>query len=254
MIKFFKNIRKKLAAENKILAYLMYAVGEILLVVIGILIALQVNNWNIQNQNREKERLSLIEIRDNLISDSTQIKVILEHFKNRQQTIFKTIDMLSREKLSSAERDTLFINYLTSGRLFRNATFQCNNVGFNNMVNSGNIDLLSNTELRKQLGEYYLITNKEFGAFKFTTQLSRELQKYIFPLTTDKKAAKKYFGLNLPINESFDLKKVQTPKTFTYLFQLSGNINYSAQVSIEVKNDVKTLIEMISNELESFEK
>ncbi|MBN2615621.1 MAG: hypothetical protein JXR71_07985 [Bacteroidales bacterium] len=42
----FKNIRRKLAAENQLTKYLRYAIGEILLVVIGILIALQVNNWN----------------------------------------------------------------------------------------------------------------------------------------------------------------------------------------------------------------
>lgn len=44
MIKFLRNIRKQLASENKVMAYLRYAVGEILLVVIGILIALQINN------------------------------------------------------------------------------------------------------------------------------------------------------------------------------------------------------------------
>ena len=46
MMRFFKNIRQKLAFENKVMAYLRYAVGEILLVVIGIIIALQINNWN----------------------------------------------------------------------------------------------------------------------------------------------------------------------------------------------------------------
>ena len=46
MIKFFRKIRRKLLTENKISKYLLYAIGEIILVVIGILIALQVNNWN----------------------------------------------------------------------------------------------------------------------------------------------------------------------------------------------------------------
>ena len=53
-MKVFRNIRQKLAAENKVMAYLRYAVGEIVLVVIGILIALQVNNWNEQRKSNEK--------------------------------------------------------------------------------------------------------------------------------------------------------------------------------------------------------
>lgn len=49
MLRVFKNIRLKLAVENKVIGYLRYAIGEILLVVIGILIALQVNNFPINN-------------------------------------------------------------------------------------------------------------------------------------------------------------------------------------------------------------
>ena len=55
MIKFFRNIRKKLAAENKAASYLRYAIGEIVLVVIGILIALQINNWNEARKERNNE-------------------------------------------------------------------------------------------------------------------------------------------------------------------------------------------------------
>ena len=46
MLKFFRRIRQKLIAENKVGKYLIYAIGEIVLVVIGILIALWINNWN----------------------------------------------------------------------------------------------------------------------------------------------------------------------------------------------------------------
>ena len=46
MIKFFRHIRQRLLTENKFSKYLLYAIGEIFLVVVGILIALQINNWN----------------------------------------------------------------------------------------------------------------------------------------------------------------------------------------------------------------
>ena len=54
MIKLFRKIRQKLLAENKISKYLIYAIGEIILVVIGILIALQINNWNESNKEKKK--------------------------------------------------------------------------------------------------------------------------------------------------------------------------------------------------------
>ena len=55
MINFFRKIRKKLADDNKPLKYMRYAIGEIVLVVIGILIALSINNWNEVRINNQKE-------------------------------------------------------------------------------------------------------------------------------------------------------------------------------------------------------
>ena len=56
MIPYFRKIRKQHADDNKPLKYLRYAVGEIILVVIGILIALQINNWNQARIDQKKER------------------------------------------------------------------------------------------------------------------------------------------------------------------------------------------------------
>ena len=55
MLKFFRRIRRKLIDEQNLKRYLIYAIGEILLVMIGILLALQVNNWNEQKKNKKKE-------------------------------------------------------------------------------------------------------------------------------------------------------------------------------------------------------
>ena len=69
MIKFFRRIRQNLISENKFSKYLAYAFGEILLVVLGILIALQVNTWNQNRQQKELEKKILLEIRENLNGD-----------------------------------------------------------------------------------------------------------------------------------------------------------------------------------------
>ena len=62
MIPFFRKIRKKMADDNKPMKYLRYAIGEILLVVIGILIALSINNWNEQHKINKLESKILQEL------------------------------------------------------------------------------------------------------------------------------------------------------------------------------------------------
>jgi sensor domain CHASE-containing protein len=66
MIKFFRRIRQQLLTENKFSKYLLYAVGEIVLVVIGILIALNINDRNEQRITEEKERFALEEIQSDI--------------------------------------------------------------------------------------------------------------------------------------------------------------------------------------------
>ena len=77
MIKLFNNIRKSLIAEGKTINYLKYAIGEIVLVVIGILIALQVNNWNEDRQGKKFEHEILSLINKNLEQDSIALSIEL---------------------------------------------------------------------------------------------------------------------------------------------------------------------------------
>lgn len=77
MISFFRKIRKALLMQNKTTRYLAYAFGEIILVVIGILIALQVNNWNEEKKLRAFEKDILILLDQNLYSDSLALSLEL---------------------------------------------------------------------------------------------------------------------------------------------------------------------------------
>ncbi len=74
MINFFRKIRKKLADDNKPLKYARYAIGEIFLVVIGILIALSINNWNENQKTETKIKNSLIALRNDLVQDTVLIR------------------------------------------------------------------------------------------------------------------------------------------------------------------------------------
>ena len=83
MVRIFSKLRKSLLSEGKSLRYIKYALGEIALVMIGILLALQVNNWNEQKKNRtfEREILSLLD--QNLMKDSVLISIELINAKKR---------------------------------------------------------------------------------------------------------------------------------------------------------------------------
>ena len=82
MIKLFRKIRQKLLSENKFSKYLIYAIGEIFLVVIGILIALEINIKNQESINREYELTMLNEIREGLIRDLDGLKAGLKLIDN----------------------------------------------------------------------------------------------------------------------------------------------------------------------------
>ena len=74
MINFFRKIRKQLADDNKPLKEVEIAVGEILLVVVGILIALSINNWNEERKDRDKEQKVLETLSDNLERNSVILR------------------------------------------------------------------------------------------------------------------------------------------------------------------------------------
>nr|WP_281397818.1 DUF6090 family protein [Winogradskyella flava] len=111
MIKFFRHIRKSLLEQNKMGKYLKYAIGEILLVVIGILIALQINNWN---ENR-KESLEESSILQNLYDEFSENKKLFEKnmsaTKIAKQTGYTIMNLMGKpeEELKTQNIDSLYI-------------------------------------------------------------------------------------------------------------------------------------------------
>ena len=79
MIKFFRRIRHRLLIENKLGRYLLYATGEIILVVIGILIALQINNWNEAKKIDRSVDSHLAILKQNLLEDQVQLKLLRQN-------------------------------------------------------------------------------------------------------------------------------------------------------------------------------
>ena len=95
MIKFFSQIRQNLLSEGKTKNYLKYAIGEIVLVVIGILIALGINNWNERENNRSQAEKHLETIKLNLQDDILQAEMLISE---TQTTIDYANDFLDQFK------------------------------------------------------------------------------------------------------------------------------------------------------------
>jgi hypothetical protein len=92
MINFFRKIRRQLANENKFAKYFRYAFGEILLVVIGILIALQVNNWNEQRKQDAEFKVTLEQIYNALKIDVDDYDSTMKGYDNALSTIDFLLD------------------------------------------------------------------------------------------------------------------------------------------------------------------
>ena len=164
MIKFFRKIRKHLLAENKFSKYLIYAIGEIILVVIGILIALQINNWNNDNIERELELNMLSEILTNLEKDvfnfNSKITINEKAIKHNSAVLEHLI-------LKTPLTDTLRFSY---ARLTGRGTFEPITVAYENLKSKG-INIIGNDSLRISISELY-----DFKYFYVTEDLRMDYE------------------------------------------------------------------------------
>lgn len=119
MLRFFRQIRQHLLADNKFSKYLMYAVGEILLVVIGILIALQINNWNEDRIHRKQEKEFIESVKNDLKQDRDFIELIIAQLEPRMEA-YQTLnkDLVGLYDNDRESLDTVFKAYFRSQRTF----------------------------------------------------------------------------------------------------------------------------------------
>ena len=211
--------------ENKTGKYFKYAIGEIILVMIGILLALQVNNWN---ENRKKETLKS-EYKTALINDYTKDTIQIN-------------DRLSRNNLESSFR--LLNNELVGIRV----TNVYNTNSFNLLISSGKIDLFDK-DLRKELMEL-----NRLQTFEKTVQDGNKAYLFNFML----KLGSKYPNLGSPLSKNKthqllwkDVKVNDLPRDLVNYF---GQERYTISRYLELTNDVLQQTELVLNLLASDKK
>lgn len=150
MIKFFRHIRKNLLSENKFSKYLLYAIGEIILVVIGILIALQLNNYSESKKERKQEVSLLTNLANEIKLDILQIENSTEISTKRLSRLDSIVHLL--ENSSNIDK-SLFIE--KSFEFVIDQYFKSNSGIFDEAVSSGRMSYVQNEELRQNIFDYY---------------------------------------------------------------------------------------------------
>ncbi|WP_406682984.1 DUF6090 family protein [Seonamhaeicola sp. MEBiC1930] len=146
MIKFFRRIRQKLLAENRFSKYLLYAIGEIILVVIGILIALQINNWNEIKKQRERELHYLSNIKKDLILNLNDLDSYISKRESQVKSAKNVIEYHDGKPLTDLVNFNIdCINVYTWQK------FNLNSNAFTELVSSGNLALISNDSIKNYL-------------------------------------------------------------------------------------------------------
>ncbi|OIP46725.1 MAG: hypothetical protein COZ16_00915 [Flavobacteriaceae bacterium CG_4_10_14_3_um_filter_31_253] len=248
MIKFFRKIRQKLIEQQKVRSYFLYAIGEIILVVIGILIALQINNWNEIRKLNKTEKEFLSNIYNDLVIDSTQFTYYLETFKSVEKLHFQLYQIgINNEVLDSINEPALIRRSLYFKQLidkdFKENAFS-----------------ISNTKVRKELITYTkLVADMETS---YTQELEQIISDDIRPflgkhkLYNTKNLFKlkdKYFndytfkivnGLNLvDKNKLIALSKTEEFQQILFEINLKWNEFHSRLLPvIEENNKLKNLI------------
>lgn len=149
MIKFFRHLRKSLIEQNKMGKYLKYAIGEIILVMIGILLALQVNNWNQNRLNKKIETETLSNLKQDLDSALVQLDVKIE-----QNNLYRTYDSLALEILHNrilVPKDSILKLLLTH---IYTPTFDPELGALNEILNTGKMEIIKRQELRNHISSW----------------------------------------------------------------------------------------------------
>ena len=238
MIPFFRRIRMKLAHENKSAKYLRYAIGEILLVVIGILIALSINNWNEGRKYKNLEIVTLIEVKkgldqalkeneraeNNNLLTIKSYEILLEHFE-KKLPYSKLVSFHFRRLMSWQEPD---FNY----------------AGFELFKNRGP-DLISNDSIKIKLLEIYeekiqyLVNDHNKTEWNYNNTVMTPFYTNNFEINPQNGIAVPNDYISLMNNQQFKNK-------LTYLMHIR---KYGVSKSEELSLLIKNLLDEISTEV-----
>jgi hypothetical protein len=243
MIRFFRTIRQNLLAQNRFTRYLLYAIGEIVLVVIGILIALQLNNWNAEQKSAKEELKLLQEMRHNLASD---LEDSFWNIEKQAELSRSNTAVLRHLEEGTPFHDSLQTHY---GNLVYSTTQRRNMSAYDHLKAKG-IDLIQNDSLRHNITavyseRYYYIERQELeydNPFQINQLVPQLNAKVIVNDSTN-------FG------EPINLAQLQNDDSFKGTLRMNVKVRQSMIKSYtSLSRDLQHLIAHIDSEIENRKK
>ena len=244
MNRFFRKIRIDMIKKNKITKYLLYALGEIVLVVVGILIALQVNNWNETRKDKNAAAKLYENLKHDLQEDIRQLDFDIQQTKMRTSQVDSILEILASKDESKLPQ---FLGYQI-GLIYDNY-FTPSRSTFDEAVSSGKINLISVDSIRKKLFQYYALNSNDRNNDNSSFFVTNEL---IIPTITREIFATKQ-GLQLMSQKTFDLPSINlkelstNPKYFEALIYAKSDGIQISEWS-EYKTMAESLLRAIDNQ------
>ena len=234
MIKFFRKIRYDLMEKNKTGKYLKYAIGEILLVIIGILIAVSINGWNEDRKLYKEEQAILKDLKQEMELNLKTLEIVIEQHEESMQAA-KEIRELFNDRDAFKKMPANTFQRLV-WQMETNFTYDPQNGILNSLINSGRLSLFSNKELKYLLASFKELT---VDAFESTHSINRER-----PPLMHKSYLSGYEKKNGNII-SFDPKLMYNDEAFRLYTKLY--FGWVRRQGLEEERDLKPVLEKIIN-------
>lgn len=243
MISLFRKDRIQSMLQNKLARYLLYAFGEVVLVVIGILIALTVNNSNETRKDRSFEQKMLVEVRNGLEADMEHYIQMSNKMKDLRDAAQFFVDYLADGKENN---DTLFNKFF---RLNSGISIQSNE-GPYSAIKAVGLDKISNDSLRNQLIRFYDFTYPQYieNLSHFDRNGVRDIDQLIGLL--DDPYLIKRDGLNILVQD-FNQSILSDPKFHRILRSIFFRTNSLIRV---IGNFIPVMNELVINIQEELNK
>jgi hypothetical protein len=238
MINFFRKIRRKLADDNQLLKYSRYAVGEILLVMVGILLALQVNNWNEERKKVKTTIIAFQELINNVKLDLDDLKRNVKSDSSTQSSVSHVLKIIENK---TPYDSTMSIHF---GGMTKYSNFFHHKSAFENLRSTG-FDLVKNESLRFAIIKYYDETCNYLLKLENNPINPHELN-FVQPFMMEHFYFSSFFEPAYPIDYNNLLKQ---EKLISILSTKHRLFDWKRKRSLDVINEGEKLIALIQEEL-----